>query len=459
MLKQIINKLGQLSYLDMSTHQNFYMDQSILAAPTQSSERIGIIDSLRGFAILAILLLNILVFSMPGVAAWNPSFLHESGWDFRIWYFTTLIPEGTQRALFSMLFGAGVMLFTSRLESRMQGTGSAELFLRRQLWLLVFGLADIYLLLWEGDILFDYACYGIVLYVFRKLPASKLLLTACICFLLTQARENRDLYLQKNIISKGEAISAIDTISTPLTRQQKADLSVYEDMKTRDLLSNQLESFGKDMERVHGSYSSIYEYRTGNYQEHFMFYTYFRPWDVLTFMFLGMAFLKLGIITGQASNRLYWILCIAGLTIGLTLSWWQTRQYILTNYNNVEVIKRLDYNWSDVSRCFRAVGILGLLMLLYRARIFNWFFNLLKPVGQMAFTNYLTQSIICGLYFNGYGMEMFGKLTRHEIYLFVLVVWCIQIVWSHLWLRFFRFGPFEWAWRSLTYWRWQPFFI
>jgi uncharacterized protein len=96
-------------------------------------------------------------------------------------------------------------------------------------------------------------------------------------------------------------------------------------------------------------------------------------------------------------------------------------------------------------------------MLLYKSRLFKWLFALMRPVGQMAFTNYLMQSLLCGLYFYGVGFGMYGQLERHEIYYVVGAVWIIQIAWSHVWLHFFRFGPLEWAWRSLTYWKKQPF--
>jgi uncharacterized protein len=95
-------------------------------------------------------------------------------------------------------------------------------------------------------------------------------------------------------------------------------------------------------------------------------------------------------------------------------------------------------------------------MLLYKSGLFKWLFALMRPVGQMAFTNYLMQSFLCGLFFYGIGFGMYGHLQRHEVYYVVAAVWALQIIWSHAWLKFFRFGPLEWAWRSLTYWKLQP---
>jgi uncharacterized protein len=79
-----------------------------------------------------------------------------------------------------------------------------------------------------------------------------------------------------------------------------------------------------------------------------------------------------------------------------------------------------------------------------------------SAVGQMALTNYLTQSLICMFVFTGAGLGLYGHLERHELYYVVAAIWAVQIIWSPLWLRRFRFGPCEWVWRSLTYWQRQP---
>ena len=199
---------------------------SPLAAPVAQSDRIQIIDSIRGIAILGILLMNIPGFSLPGAVSWDPSLRNETGtFNFTLWHFIEWFPEGTQRALFSMLFGAGIILFTEKLEKRLNGTLPLDYFLRRQLWLMVFGLFDVYVLLWFGDILFDYACYGMIMVVFRKLPVKKLFIAAFICFVLMMVRENRDFYQDKAVIRKGEKVLAMDTTQVKLNDQQKEDLA------------------------------------------------------------------------------------------------------------------------------------------------------------------------------------------------------------------------------------------
>jgi uncharacterized protein len=102
------------------------------------------------------------------------------------------------------------------------------------------------------------------------------------------------------------------------------------------------------------------------------------------------------------------------------------------------------------------LGHLSVLVLLFKTGVFGWFFKALANVGQMAFTNYLSQSLICTFLFYGYGFGQFGLLQRYQTYEVVVAIWVFQLIFSAIWMRFFLFGPFEWVWRSLTYWQRQP---
>ncbi len=429
-----------------------------LAAPVGQSERIIILDSLRGIAILGILLMNIPGFGLPAPAGWDPSVLNEYGTtNFKVWNFIEWFPEGTQRALFSMLFGAGILLFIGGKEKRLDGMLPADYFFRRQLWLIVFSLIDVFVLLWFGDILLDYACFGMIMYSFRKLSPKALLIGATLCFTFMLARENRDLYQDKKMIHRGEMIAAMDTSATKLTSIQKEQLGAMKDFKENNTRESKIRRMEKNIQKTTGSYEALYEYRTDIYTNTLVKYLFFDVWDVLLFMFLGMAFFKMGILTGQANVKVYWGMCIVGLGIGLTLSWFRLQQMVDINFNWFDYTKKYSFAFYELSRTFRSIGILGLIMLLYKSGLFKWLFALMRPVGQMAFTNYLMQSFICGLFFYGIGFGMYGKLERYEVYLVVAAVWTLQIIYSNIWLHYFRFGPLEWAWRSLTYWKKQPF--
>jgi len=426
--------------------------------PVAPSDRILIIDALRGFAILGILLMNIPGFGLPGPAGWDPTVLNEYGTiNFRVWHFIEWFPEGTQRAIFSMLFGAGIILFISPKEKKLAGTAPVDYFLRRQLWLMVFGLFDAYVLLWWGDILFDYACYGMIMVAFRKLSPKALFIGAGISLLLMLARENRDLYQDKKVIAKGEIAAAIDTSKVKLTAKQKEQIGAMTEFKENSTHEKKVKRMERAIRETTGSYEDLYEFRTNRYIDTLIKYLYMSIWDVTLFMFLGMAFYKLGILTGQAPVKTYWIITIVGLGLGLTISYFRLQPLINHKFNWFEYTKNTKFELYTLSRTFRSIGVFGLIMLLFKSGWFKWLFALLRPVGQMAFTNYLTQSLICGLIFYGIGFGLYGKLERHEVYYVVGAIWVLQIIWSNIWLRFFYFGPMEWAWRSLTYWKKQPF--
>ncbi len=429
-----------------------------LAAPVSQEERIVLLDSLRGIAILGILLMNIPGFALPDPVYHDPSVLNEWGTiNFQAWYFIEWFMEGSQRALFSMLFGAGIILFISRQEKKNDGLWPADYFFRRQLWLLVFGLFNAFVLLWFWDILFHYACIGMIAFAFRRMTPKALIIAAIVCLVLQTARENVDAYRDRKMIAKGEMVAKMDTTSIKLNDQQKEDLGEMTSFKEKTTEKEKLKETNKNLAIVRGNYSRFYDYQSARSLRGEFFYTYFGIWDILLFMFLGMAFFKSGILTGLASIKVYWVLFIGGLGIGLLLSYFRLQPYIDYKFNEFDYKKNVVFEFYEISRAFRAIGIFGLIMLLYKSGWFKWFFALLRPVGQMAFTNYLMQSLLVGLFFYGVGFGMYGKLSRFEMYYVVGATWLLQIIWSHIWLRFFRFGPLEWCWRSLTYWKRQPF--
>ncbi|HZH94687.1 MAG TPA: DUF418 domain-containing protein [Flavisolibacter sp.] len=424
------------------------------AAPVAQKERIVLLDSLRGFAILGILLMNIGSFGSPIYS--DPSVMNEAGVNYFSWYMMSWFFEGTQRALFSLLFGAGIVLFITNQEKKVPGLQPADIFFRRQLWLLVFGLINLYVLLWHGDILFDYAICGTILFVFRDWDAKNLLITAFLCLLIMAIVENKDLYHSKQVITRGETISVIDTSVNKLTLLQKEDLSAMTDIMESSSPQSRKKRVETAIARMTNDYRWVYETRTSNYRRNFFTYSYFGIWDVLQFMFLGMAFFKNGILLGKGRSRLYLLLCIIGLGAGLTLSHFRVQGHISSGFNYFHYAKVAWFDTFQLDRAFRTLGIFGAVMLLYKSGVFKWLFALMRAPGQMAFTNYLVQSIIALILFYGMGFALYGQLERHQLYLIVFAVWAFQIIFSHIWLRYYRFGPFEWLWRSLTYWKRQP---
>ncbi len=425
-------------------------------APVSQSERITILDSLRGIALLGILLMNIPGFGLPEIQSGDPSVFDEKGINYHWWYYIELIFTGTQRALFSMLFGAGMILFITRQQKRGDSLMSAEYFFRRQLWLLGFGLFNAFVLLWFWDILFAYALFGMLLFAFYRMRPKGLLIAALISLVLMTVRENVDLYRTKSMISQGEAVALKDTSIIKLTEKEKTALESMIEFKEKSTKKAKLKTATIEIAAYKGSYSELYKVASNKSVHVELYYTYYLIWDVLVFIFLGMAWYKSGIITGNGSNKFYWVLFLGGTITGILLAWLRLQPAIINEFNEFEVTKKTMLSYFEISRLLRSIGFFGFIMVLYKSGFFNWFFTLLRPVGQMAFTNYLMQSLLCGIYFYGIGFNKFGELERYELYIVVAVVWLIEIIWSHIWLNFFLFGPVEWVWRSLTYWKKQP---
>ncbi|RYG44227.1 MAG: DUF418 domain-containing protein, partial [Chitinophagaceae bacterium] len=381
-------------------NQPFHQNQTYMLstttnnlAPVDQQERITLLDSLRGIAILGILLMNIPGFGLPAPLVYGDlSVLHETGANFKAWYYISMSVEGTQRALFSMLFGAGIILFIGRKEKNSDGLAPADYFFRRQLWLLLFGLFNAFILLWFWDILFHYACAGMIMFTFRKFSPRALIIAALICLVLQFTRDNVNFYREKKVISTGEMLAAKDTSVVKLTEEQTEKVEAMTEMKEKSSPKAKKKQMEKSLKKVRGSYAELYEYQSQRSMQGELMYMYYGIWDILIFMFLGMAFYKMGILTGTAPTKVYWWLCLGGLIPGCILTWFYLQPYIDLNYDNYKVTKAAVFDLYSISRGLRSVGVLGLIMLLYKSGLFKWLFALMRPVGQMAFTNYLMQS-------------------------------------------------------------------
>lgn len=433
------------------------------ASPALGAERISLLDSLRGIAILGILLMNIPYFALPDPAQfYDLAALDEMGSvNEKVWWVITWVFNGTQRALFALLFGAGIILFTQRQEQKIPGVKSAEYYFRRQLWLMAFGLINFYVLLWIGDYLFPYACCGMVLYVFRNLSPAKLLIGAGVCLLIMTVDENRELYKTKRVISRGEAVASLDTAVNKLTPKQQEQLTAMKALKDRSAIENRKKLVESSKMKMAGDYDTLYKYQVERGMGFFIYLAYYEIWSLLLFMFIGMAFYKNGVLLNKAPARVYWLLFIAGLAAGLPLSWYRLDLMMQHAFSRYDYMKELAFNFTEIARVLRALGLFGLVILMYRSGWFGWLFRMLRPVGQMAFSNYLGQSLLMGIVFYGtgyygIGQGWFGKMERYEIYYVVAAAWLFQIIFSHVWMRFFQFGPLEWIWRQLTYWKRFP---
>jgi uncharacterized protein len=431
--------------------------QSTSVSPTPANDRILFLDSVRGLALLGILLMNIMAQSQSHYyyAALNPD-QSITGPNFWAWIIECMFFEGTMRGLFSILFGAGTLLFLAHLVKQKQGLEPADIYYRRMLWLLVFGLINAFVFLWPGDILYPYALCGLLLFPFRNWSVRNLLLGAVFFLAIGTYRENSMLQDAKLLIAEGRAAEAVQAEKATLTEKQTEALEKWKGFKEKNTTEGIAKEAKKETAKIQGqSYASIFSfYKDINMMIQGSFFYKSGWWDVLLFFFIGMALFKSGFILGKAPTALYAGLAVVGIGVGLALNYFLLKLQYQIRFDNVIFSERWKFSYYEIRRVFLTIGYLSFLILLYKASAGKKLLHFFAPVGKMAFTNYLMQSIITSVIFLGFGL--FGKLQRYETYFILVNIWIFQIAFSHIWLHFFRFGPFEWVWRCLTYWQKPP---
>src|SRR5208283_2784073 len=419
-------------------------------APVEGADRIAAIDSVRGFALLAILLMNIVAMGMYGAAYDDPTVTGgATGANLWVWIGMHVLAEGKMRCLFSMVFGASVILLTSRLESR---PDAADIYYRRMFWLLLFGVVHAYLL-WWGDILYPYALCGLLLYPFRKMSAKGLLLLGTVLLILNSGVYIGQGFKDREKLQNGRAAEQAAAQGKKLTEKEEAAKSDYEQWRKHNRPT--AEELKKDAAEWRGNAFSVIKARA-KVVGFFHSLPYYSPgdWDIWCMMFIGMGLMKLGVLSGGRSYRFYGTLVLIGYGIGLPMNSYTAWLIVRSNFD--PVIHSFANSTYDIGRLSIALGHLGMIMLLAKAGLFQWIMSPLAAIGQMAFSNYILQSIVTAFLFTGYGFALYGKLQRYQLYYVVGAIWIGQLIVSPIWLRHFRFCPLEWGWRSLTYWKLQP---
>jgi uncharacterized protein len=427
------------------------------ASPVDTSERIKTIDVVRGVALLGILLMNIRGFgidwSVGNTIRRGP---HDTA-DFQTMQVISVFFAGTMRGLFSMLFGAGMILFTINKKETLGGVTVAELYYRRLLLLVLFGVINAYVLLWPGDILYFYGLAGMLLYPFRKTAAKWLFLLGIICigivilkdqFRYNETREKRAAYV--------EAVKA-DKAGKALTAEQQQATTTWVEMENNRRPDP--ERRDRNIRKMHSGYGTIFTYFIPGNSDEEAWGIYHGIWDSLCMMFLGMALFRLGFFSNELTTSTYTMGLIIGYGIGIPMGWIMFNDQLESlNFGAYIDAYRMTPGilLNDFERVFLCLGHASLIILVFRSKIIPWLMRGLAKVGQMAFTNYLMQSILCTLFFYGYGLGYYNQLKYHQLYYVVGAVWVFQIIFSVFWLRYYRFGLFEWLWRSLTYWKKQP---
>jgi uncharacterized protein len=430
-------------------------------SPVARAERISSLDTLRGFSLMGILVMNITDFafgysnySVP-LSTVKPVFdgphwqLNTAAWSLR-WIFF----EGKMRGLFSLLFGAGVILLTERALARGAGIRAADIYTRRNMWLVLFGMLHGYLI-WSGDILFYYGLAALLfLFPFRNLRVKTLMRVAAILLVLNSALGMGHEYFHPRA-QRAAANRASEKLAQhkTLTPDESDDLKAWADAQ-HDWRKTP-KQIHEDIAAMQSGYASAQGHRAKDVLLGELKGSYFGFGDWVGMMLLGMALYKNGFLPGRLRMRTYAWTAVIGLSIawsvtavGAYKAWaghfdlFQTALWMQTPY--------------DLARVSGALGMAALVLLLLKAGRLPWLLRPVASVGQMALSNYILTSVVMQLIYAWGPWHWYGSVEYYKVYYAVAAMWLANVLFSTLWLRFFEFGPLEWAWRSLTYWKRQP---
>ena len=394
--------------------------------PVQGADRIASLDVLRGFALLGILIMNIQSFAMVEAAYLIPSQYGDlTGVNWWVWAVSHALADMKFMTLFSMLFGAGILLAIDARTAK--GLPTLGHHYKRNFWLLIFGLIHAYLI-WYGDILVTYALAAFMLYWLRNLRAFWLFVIGAVL------------------------------LSLPLLLMMSVSLAPVE--LQQDFLADFIyspEDIAAELAAYRGTWGEVLAARIPvTVDMHLFAVPFFLLWRAAGVMLLGMGLYKAGVLAGTRSPQFYARLAVAGLAVGLPLVITSVIVQYRSDFDPLYTQGGPGLAFNYIGSIAMTLGYVGLFMRLSRS---NWLPNLqsrLAAVGRTAFTNYILQSVLCSLIFYGFGLGLFGHVDRWGQILIVFAIWVLQLLLAPLWLARYRFGPLEWLWRSLTYMRLQP---
>ena len=392
--------------------------------PVAEAERIASLDVLRGVAVLGILVINIQWFAMIFTALFNPTAYGDlTGANLWVWRLSHLLAEQKFMTIFSLLFGAGVVLMTQRAEAKSFST--ARVYYRRTLWLILFGLLHGYLL-WYGDILFLYGVCGLLVYLlWKKSPRGLLLLG-----LLALAVPSGMLFVLglTTPLWPPDAVRQVTESWLPPAEKIAAEVAAYQG----GWVAQMQHRVAAALQGQIGELAILGLGRAGG------------------LMLMGMGLYQLGVFSAARSRAFYGGMVAVGGLVGLPLVAYGMHRNFAAGWD-VRYSMFLGAQWNYWGSVLVSGMWVGLVMLACRSRTWQPLTRPLAAVGQMAFTNYILQTVICTFIFYGHGLGLFGTVSRVQQITIVFAVWVLQLVVSPLWLRSFQFGPLEWLWRSLTY--------
>lgn len=429
------------------------------SGPVGRKDRIASLDVLRGVAVFGILDNNIEYFAGPmGISSGIPlELLGKAAGHPRLDLAATVIQwlfvAGQMRAVFSILFGAGVVILVERVARNAGAERAADIFHRRNMWLLLIGLIH-GSLIWLGDVTLLYSVIALLfLYPLRHLAARRLIFVGLVMS-FTATTTNRLVVVDPAKVMHTAALQEAASMARfehrPLTEPER-EAEAASVAANRKLL--QL-SVTESVEGRRGYLKTEPE----NAQEHREFYTRVFTtglvFEVTGFMITGMGLYKTGFLSARLSRSTYVAIAILGYAISIPMILIGLYRASLTGFSAAVVTKWLAFPYS-LHQIPGALATTSVLLLCIREGIMVPVQRGLATVGRMALSNYILSSLICQIVFRWGPDPLYGRLEYYQYFFVVAAVWAVQLIGSLLWLRVFEFGPLEWLWRSLTYWQRQ----
>lgn len=427
-------------------------EKSGAPGPVPGTERITAIDTLRGVAVLGILVMNIYAFAMPFMAYNNPLMLGGLEWyNLGTWFVTHIFFDQKFMTIFSLLFGGGLIIMWERATARAAGFG--PIYFRRQFWLLVIGAVHAYFI-WFGDILFHYALMGMFVFFFRRWRPTTLILVACLMLPIAPLLSfGSSVYIAKI----GEQAAAVEAVIEAGEIPDEEQLAVKEEWdELAPFIAPGQKELEKDLEVHRGAYRDILEFRAPMVAMMQVDATlFFILWRVGGLMLLGMALMKLGVLSGKRDAGFYRRMALAGYGLGLPVMLFSAWTLNAHQWDG-QFAFRIGMLPNYIGSVLVAFGHIAMVMLVVKSGTLAGLMSRFTAVGRMALSNYLMHSVVMTSLFYGYGLGLYGSIPRLWQMAFVAALIGFQLWLSPIWLKRFRFGPVEWLWRSLTYWRRQP---
>ncbi len=408
-------------------------------ASTGRAERLVSLDLVRGVAVLGILFANITAFAHPSIAYFWPDALPDGGTrtDHAIWLFQFLFVDGKMRGLFTLLFGAGMMLFLERVRAR---GGMAWLQFRRLAWLLIFGLLH-FLLLFHGDILVAYAVWGMVALFFARLAPVNQLILGLMFYALGSA-------MMIEATGVGAYYEQVPGACAKAHSPPCMAVSETLDAALADA-ADEREIYGGE------SYAAVLGHALNDRRDDLARGVLYGGYETFPLILIGMALYGFGLFSGgidrAALRKWGWRGVIAGTALTMPLGLWALHAkfpYLLTLF--------LFTGAAQAPRLPVVLGLAALLVAWTPALAPRPIGRRLIAAGRAAFSNYIGTSAVMMLVFQGWALGLHGTLSRAELLPVVLAGCVLMLAWSKPWLDRFRFGPLEWLWRCLTYGRLLP---